>query len=114
MRRIRTKDRDAITCIRSLTVFSGCSDEELGVARSLMTPVHVPAGTTLITEHEPGRECFIIQSGVAIVAQGGVPVAHLGPGEVVGEMALIDGAPRTATVCAETDLELFVQTEREF
>jgi len=114
MRRIRSKDRDAITRIRSLTVFSGCSDEELGVARSLMTPIHVPAGTTLITEHEPGRECFIIQSGITIVAQGGVPVAHLGPGEVVGEMSLIDGAPRTATVCAETDLELFVQTEREF
>jgi CRP/FNR family transcriptional regulator, cyclic AMP receptor protein len=114
MRRVHSRDRDAIRSLRSLSVFKGCSDEELCVARSLMTPVGVRAGTTLITEDEPGHECYIIRSGIAVVAREGVPVARLGSGEMVGEMSLIDGAPRTATVWAYTDLELFVQSEREF
>ena len=83
------------------------------VAR-LMTCVPVKAGRALTTEGQPGREFMIIVEGQASVRRDGRLVATLGPGEFFGEMSLIAGAPRSATVTAETDMLIETLNRREF
>lgn len=70
------------------------------------------AGETLFREHEPGRSAFLIESGTIriVVGQGesALTLADLGAGDLVGEMAMIDDAPRTATAIAVEDAVLLV------
>jgi CRP-like cAMP-binding protein len=79
-----------------------------------MTCVKVPAGRALTTEGQPGREFMIIADGQAAVRRGSRRVATLGPGDFLGEMSLITGTPRSATVTAETDMVLEILNRREF
>ena len=72
------------------------------------------AGRALTTEGQPGREFMIIVEGQASVRRDGRLVATLGPGEFFGEMSLIAGAPRSATVRAETDMLIETLNRREF
>lgn len=76
--------------------------------------VDLAAGRTLCEQDSTGREAFIILDGTAEVRRNGRKVATLGAGDVVGEMALLDHGPRTATVKAETDLSVLVIGAREF
>lgn len=67
----------------------------------------VTKGTTLLKEGEPGATLLIIASGHAKVTKGATQLARLGPGSVLGEMALLTGAPRSATAIADEDVEVF-------
>ena len=73
-----------------------------------------PAGSVIATEGEPGAGLFVIQSGDADVTIGGKRVNQLHAGDFFGEMALLDGGPRTATVTATTDIKLWALTEWVF
>ena len=72
---------------------------------------HVKAGQRFITQGEPGNTCYIIQKGTCVVnvEKDGelIPVVRMQAGDVVGEMALITGEPRSAHVDAETDMHLW-------
>ncbi|MCH7788860.1 MAG: cyclic nucleotide-binding domain-containing protein [Acidobacteria bacterium] len=98
----------------SVNIFSECSKKELKAISRLVTPVHVEAGRVLTTEGEVGREFMVILEGSARVERGGAPVATLGPGDFFGELAVLAGVPRTATVTAETDMYLEALNRREF
>ncbi len=74
----------------------------------------MPAGKALVTEGETGHEFFVILSGTAKVTRRGRKIASLAPGDAFGELALLEKAPRNATVVAETDMELVVLGQREF
>jgi CRP/FNR family transcriptional regulator, cyclic AMP receptor protein len=63
---------------------------------------------------EIGREFFVIVEGKVEVTRGGKRVAMRGGGEFVGEIALLEQTPRTATVTAKTSLRVFVLTNRDF
>ena len=65
-------------------------------------------------EGSGGAAFFLIDSGEATVSRKGVHVANLGPGDYFGEIALIDGGPRSATVTAATDLVCYGLTFWEF
>jgi CRP-like cAMP-binding protein len=67
----------------------------------------VPPGTALLEEGKPGDTLLIMVSGQIAVSKGGATLAQLGPGSVLGEMALITGAPRSATVTAVDVAEYF-------
>ena len=75
-------------------------------------------GHVLFREGEPGREMFVVQSGkvniTKTVRETEKILATLGPGEFFGEMSLLDGEPRSATVRAETDMRLLVILRRNF
>ena len=63
-------------------------------------------GTVLVDQGDPGTLCYVIVEGEASVYVRGEHVASVGPGAMVGEMALIDHRPRTATVVADTEMKV--------
>jgi CRP-like cAMP-binding protein len=64
----------------------------------------VAAGAPVMEQGSSGTGFYVIESGTVLVTRSGKDVARLGPGSYFGEIALIDGGTRTATVTAETDL----------
>lgn len=72
------------------------------------------AGQSVVTEGKGGVGFHLIVDGEAKVVRGGRTVARLGPGDFFGEMTLIDGAPRSASVVADTDLTTLVLSQWEF
>lgn len=95
-------------------MFSGCSKKELTTIAKVVRPVDHPAGAVIAREGEPGAGLFVIDEGEADVTIGGRTVNHLVAGDFFGEMALLDGGPRTATVTATTDIKLYALTEWVF
>jgi CRP-like cAMP-binding protein len=107
--------RDAfIEHLAQVPLFSACSKKDLTLVARRADDVHVDAGKVLISEGAAGHEFFVIMDGNAKVSRGGRKVAHLGPGDAFGELALLDQSPRNATVTAETPMELVVLGHREF
>ena len=68
----------------------------------------------LCQEGKSGNECFVVIEGEAAVTIGGDEVTTIGPGGFFGEMALLDGGPRVATVTATTDMRLLSLSRGEF
>ena len=87
-----------------------------GVLRvaQLADDVEVEAGELLIDQGRVGQECFVIESGQAEVFVGEEHLVTVGPGSMVGEMALIDRRPRTATVVATTSMALLAFDTKAF
>ena len=108
-------DRDPkVELLSKVPIFAGCSDDQLRDITRLLTPVDVKAGTTLARQGDFGKEFFVIIEGTAAVVRDGVELAKLGAGDVVGEISIIDGGQRTATVVAATDMLVEVATHPEF
>jgi CRP-like cAMP-binding protein len=100
--------------LSGLDVFAHCDRRELAAIASRTTPIHARRGDVLMREGAVGRELLVIVEGEARVVRSGESIAMLGPGDVCGEVALIDRGPRTATVVAETDLVAEVSNPQEF
>jgi CRP/FNR family cyclic AMP-dependent transcriptional regulator len=100
--------------LRQIPLFAACTDKELSHVARLLDEADRAAGTVLMREGQVGSECFVIVSGQATATLNGKTLAQLGPGDAVGEMALLDNAPRSATVTADTDLHVFVLTPQSF
>jgi len=100
--------------LRKVDLFAQCSDKELEQIDKLMTEVDVPAGRVLMREGDLGQEAFVIEDGEAVVTRDGVELARRGAGSILGEMALIDHGPRSATVTAATPITAYVLNRSEF
>lgn len=100
--------------LRSIRVFAPCSDAELNEISRLATPVDVKAGQQIAKQGDLGHEFIVIVSGEAVVEKDGREVGRLGPGDYLGEIALIDAVTRTASVVAATDMSLEVIDKRGF
>lgn len=105
---------DKVELLRRVALFAKCTDRELARIAALADVTTVPPGHPLTTEGRPGREAFVITRGEADATVRGRHLARLGPGVMVGEMALLDNGPRSATVTARTELEVLVLDPRSF
>ena len=103
-----------IELLSNVPLFSACSKRDLRRIAALVDEIDVPEGKVLMRQGEPGWECFVIAAGEAKAAVRGSGTARLWPGDVVGEMSLLDGGPRSATVTARSDMHLLVLTSRNF
>lgn len=106
-----TKPLDVIS---QHSMFSNLSKAELRKVAKLMTSSTIRAGKEFITEGANAKEAYIVIDGAATVRRGGRIVASVGPGDVLGEMALVANIKRTATVTADTDLTVECMTRTEF
>jgi CRP/FNR family transcriptional regulator, cyclic AMP receptor protein len=107
--------RDAfIDHLQQVPLFAACSRKDLQLVARRAEDVRVPAGKALVSEGETGHEFFVILDGSAKVTRQGRKIAALGPGDSFGELALLEKAPRNATVVADSDMELVVLGQREF
>lgn len=68
--------------------------------------VYLPAGTVIMREGEVGDEMFVVLEGELVISRLGKQIDHLGPGMVLGEMAMVDNQPRSATVTTATPCSL--------
>ena len=97
-----------------LAFFEGFSDAELERVAELAENVEAEAGALLIDQGRVGTECYVIEVGYAGVWVGDEHLVTLGPGSMVGEMALIERTPRSASVVAETPVRLLAFDNRSF
>jgi CRP-like cAMP-binding protein len=100
--------------LREVLLFDGCSPDELQRIAQLADEIAVPAGYVLVYEGDWGSEVFVVAEGQARVTASGRTLAVLGVGAVVGELAVLNPAPRTATVTASTPMRLFVFDRQAF
>ena len=95
-----------IELLGEMHLFSACSKRQLGLVAELTVSAEIPAGMVLTRQGASGGLAYVIAEGRAEVLRSGKRLATLGPGDVVGELSLIDGEPRSATVKAVTDLQV--------
>jgi CRP/FNR family cyclic AMP-dependent transcriptional regulator len=100
--------------LSKVRLFSSLNKRELRLIGRVSDVIRVKAGTEVVTEGSVGHEFYLVISGEATARIKGRKIATLGPGQYFGEMALLDRGPRTATIVAETDMELVVISQREF
>ncbi len=89
-----------------MPLFSTCSKRQLAQVAALTVSADLPKGTVMTRQGAVGGLAYLIATGQAEVTRDGKRIAQLGPGDVVGELSLIDGKERSATVTATTDLEV--------
>jgi CRP-like cAMP-binding protein len=107
--------RDAkIQLLRHVPLFSGCTKTELRELALTADEVDLRKGAILTREGRPGHEFVVIVDGTARVTRAGRTLADLGPGDWVGEIALLTKSVRTATVTATSPVRALVITDRAF
>jgi len=117
--------------LRRLDSYIGELDSEIGLLHSVpmfqplplsaieqlargLEPVHVSAGQPVFRQGDPADRFYVIETGTADIVGDGRVVTKLGPGDGFGEIALLRRVPRTATVRADSDLELQALTCNRF
>ena len=100
--------------LAAVPLFEGLSKKQLRLISQLATELEEPAGTVLIHEGKTGHEFIVVVEGEIEVTQDGRVLGEHGPGSYVGEIALLEHRPRTATVVAKTPVKLEVIGQREF
>ena len=111
---VRLKKTAKTKLLASLSLFSSCSAKELAAIARITYEVSAEDGRVMCAEGEAGSEFFVIVDGTVEVTIGGRPIVALGPGRFFGEMALLDGGPRIATVKATSPMSLLVLNRSEF
>jgi putative ABC transport system ATP-binding protein len=100
--------------LRAVDLFRALTPTQLTDVAEKMTKRHFAAGETIIREGQPGEDFFLISEGEVDVVRADHEVARLGRGEFFGEVALISGEPRNATVIATEPLDTFVLGKSDF
>jgi len=95
-------------------LFVSCSKRDLQKVARAVDELKVEADREIVKQDSRGRECFVIAEGEAAVKRNGRRIATLGPGDHFGELALLDGGVRTASVVAKSPMTLLVLGQREF
>ena len=100
--------------LQNVPLLEGCSRKQLKSIARIAEVREVPAGTELTRAGDAGDEFFLLVDGKARVDITARRRGHLKPGDFFGEISLLDGGPRSATVVTETPARLLVITRRDF
>jgi CRP/FNR family cyclic AMP-dependent transcriptional regulator len=110
----RISQDDKIDRLEEVGLLAGCSRRQLRAIARISEVIEVPAATILARAGTAGDEFFLILDGSARVEVSPRKRSRLEPGQYFGEMSLLDGGPRSASVTAETPLRLLVIKRRDF
>lgn len=120
---------ETVSMLHAVPLFSGLTKRQLVTVAKLVDHVSFPPGAVIVKELDVGRRLIIIREGTAQVVRQGIAdegspsgvqqgdrrrLATLGPGEVVGELSLIDGMSTSASVVAETTVDALVLYRTRF
>jgi CRP-like cAMP-binding protein len=108
------RKKDYLEHLTKVPMFSACSKKDLEQIARSGDEVAFEPGAKLTQEGEVGREFFVLLDGAAEVSRRGKRLGTIGAGDFVGELALLDRAPRNATVTATTNVTALVLGQREF
>jgi CRP/FNR family cyclic AMP-dependent transcriptional regulator len=100
--------------LQRVPLFSGFNEDELRRIAELSRIADAPAGSAVTQIGEPGESFFVIIDGTVAVRTPVGAGGQLHPGEFFGEMSLLDGEPRSATIVATTDLRLLIVDRSHF
>jgi CRP/FNR family transcriptional regulator, cyclic AMP receptor protein len=100
--------------LERVPLFEDLSKSQLRGVRDLAEEVRYMEGASIVREGEPGDSFYVIVEGQAKVQRGDRTLATLVPGEFFGEISLLDGGERTATVVSETPMALLEIKQRPF
>ena len=103
-----------VDLLTHVPLFAGGSKSELEARALNADELDVREGTVLTREGKPGREFFVLIEGTVEVTRDGTKIADLGPGDWLGEIALLTQSPRTATATATSPARILVVTDRAF
>jgi CRP-like cAMP-binding protein len=103
-----------VATVRSVPLFSGLTTSQLRSVLRSAQEVEFPPGTKIVVEGDPGQSLFLIRRGRAVVSVAGAETAVLEPHSYFGEVSLLDGGPRTATVTAQTQVSALEITSSSF
>jgi len=103
-----------LALLRGVPLFQNLDSSHLHRLAELTTDAHAADGKVLMRQGESGDEFFVVLRGNIVIEREGQRLARLGPGDFLGEIALIDGRPRTATATADGDADLLVLDHRHF
>jgi CRP-like cAMP-binding protein len=106
--------RESIEHLRAVPLLSGATAAELRAVLGLGERITASAGQVVLEQGQVGREAFLVLTGTLRVRRNTRTLARIGPGAMVGTLALLDHGPRTATVCCDTECTLVVFAQRQF
>ena len=110
----RKKIDDAAERLSKIAFFEGFTPAELARVGTLIEEISAEEGAVLTEQGKPGQECYVIVEGEASVEIAGEQKAVVGSGTMIGEMALIDNRPRSATIRASTPMKLLAFDTKHF
>jgi CRP/FNR family transcriptional regulator, cyclic AMP receptor protein len=96
--------------LKKIPVFADLSDDERSHIAALAAEVSVPAGKELVREGDYSYDVLAIEEGTARVERNGNHLGDVGPGDVVGEMGVLERSQRNATVIATSPMLLVTLT----
>jgi len=105
---VRLTRQTKVELLKRIPLFAECSKSELEAISRVADELTLSAGRVVMRQGARGRELVVLVDGEATVERDGATVATIRGGDFLGELALITGKPRTATVTALTDLRTLV------
>ena len=105
---------EKMTYLQRVHLFEACSSRQLRAIARIAEVQEVPAGEVIARTGEPGDRFFVIVDGSARVEVSPQNQGRMSPGSFFGEISLLDGEPRSATVIADTAMRLLVIPRRDF
>jgi signal-transduction protein with cAMP-binding, CBS, and nucleotidyltransferase domain len=97
---------EKIITLKAISIFADVPDKTLAQIAAILKETQVPAGKTIFAKGDLGNSLYIIVSGQIRVHDGEFVINHLGEHDLFGEMAVLDSAPRMASITAVTDTHL--------
>ena len=99
--------------VAAIAIFAGLPDAEIAAIAEAAFEVEVPAGQELATEGDLGHALFAIETGTADVVKGDTTLRTIGPGDVLGEVAVLAAGRRTASVIATSPMRMLGLFKRD-
>jgi CRP/FNR family cyclic AMP-dependent transcriptional regulator len=106
--------RASVDVLKKVPLFQGLEDRELQQIADSMQERRYSAGETVTRQGTGGAGFFVVEEGEAEVSVDGDPRGQIGPGDYFGEIALLTGSDRTATITALTDMLCYGMTPWDF
>ena len=102
------------TVLEAVPLFEGLTQKQLRKVADLADVARFMAGATLVKQGVVGDSFYVVLTGQAKVIANDRTVNRLLPGDHFGEISLLDGGPRSASVVAETEMTLVIITQKDF